>query len=144
MSGNGLNTPGYIIPSMRYRDAPAAIEWLCKAFGFTPLLVVPGEDGAIAHAELTLGQGMIMLGSAAANGPAAGPPSENGPATHSVYVVVEDIDTHYDRARDAGANIVYEIEDQHYGGRLYGAMDPEGHLWYFGSYDPWAANSGNG
>ena len=104
MSGDGLNTPGYIIPSVRYRDAPAAIEWLCRAFGFTPLLVVPGEDGAIAHAELTLGKGMIMLGSADANGAEeeTGPPPENGPATHSVYVVVEHVDTHYERARDAG------------------------------------------
>lgn len=146
MSGDGLNAPGYIIPSVRYRDAPAAIEWLCRAFGFTPLLVVPGEDGAIAHAELTLGKGMIMLGSADANGPEeeTGPPPENGPATHSVYVVVEQVDTHYERARDAGANIVYELEDQHYGGRLYGSRDPEGHLWYFGSYDPWAVNSGDG
>ena len=82
----GLNRPSYIIPSVRYRDAPAAIEWLCRASGFTPLSVVPGEDGGIAHAELTLGKGMIMLGSAAAKGPdeGTGPPPENGPATHSV------------------------------------------------------------
>ena len=54
-----------IIPGLRYADAPAAIEWLCEAFGFEATLVVPGEEeGAIAHAQLVLGNGMIMLGSA--------------------------------------------------------------------------------
>jgi len=57
------NTRARIIPSMRYRNTPAAIEWLCKAFGFEKHLVVPGEDGTIAHAQLTLGNGMIMVSS---------------------------------------------------------------------------------
>ena len=52
-----------IVPARRYRDAPAAIEWLCRAFGFEKHLVVPGPDGTIAHAQLTRGNGMVMLGS---------------------------------------------------------------------------------
>ena len=61
---NTPDTLSTIIPTLRYRDAPAAIDWLCKAFGFEALLVVPGENATIAHAQLTFGSGMIMLGSA--------------------------------------------------------------------------------
>ena len=71
-------------------------------------------------------------------------PLETGANTRSVYIVVEDVDAHYEHAKAAGAEILYEIEDQPYGGRLYGACDLEGHLWYFGSYNPWEADSGGG
>jgi uncharacterized glyoxalase superfamily protein PhnB len=126
---------------MRYRDAPAAIEWLGKAFGFEKHLVVPGENGTITHAQLAFGNGMIMLGSARDDefGRLVKPPQEIGGAgTQSAYVIVDDVDAHYARAKAAGAEIVMEVEDQSYGGRLYACRDPEGHLWSFGSYDPWA------
>ena len=131
---------GNIIPSMRYRDAPAAIEWLCNVFGFAKHLVVPDQQGGIAHAQLTLGNGMIMLGSARDDdhGQWVKSPLEAGGNTQSAYIVVSEIDAHYRQAVDAGAEIVMEIADQDYGGRLYSARDPEGHLWNFGSYDPWA------
>ena len=64
MTRQTTTTKGNIIPGMRYRDAPAAIEWLCKAFGFEKRLVVPGEGGTIRHSQLTLGNGMIMVGTA--------------------------------------------------------------------------------
>ena len=129
-----------IIPTMRYHDAPAAIEWLCEAFGFERRLVVPGEDGSIAHAQLTLGGGMIMLGSARDDefGGLVKTAREVGANTQSAYIVVEEIDEHYQRARAQGAEIVMEIADQDFGGRLYSAVDPEGYLWNFGSFDPWA------
>ncbi len=129
-----------IIPTVRYHDAPAAIQWLCEAFGFERHLVVPGEDGAIAHAQLTLGSGMIMLGSARDDdfGGMVKTAREVGANTQSAYIVVEEIDEHYQRAKARGAEIVMEIADQDYGGRLYSARDPEGYLWNFGSYDPWA------
>ena len=131
---------GNIIPGMRYRDAPAAIEWLCSAFGFSKNLVVPGPGDTIAHAQLVLGDGMIMLGSVADDdyGQVVKTPQEAGGNTQSAYVVVDEIDAHYQRAMAAGAEIVMEIADQEYGGRLYSAKDPEGYLWNFGSYDPWA------
>ncbi len=146
MSDHLQTSPGYVIPGMSYDDAPAAIDWLTTAFGFTRHLVVPGENGTIAHAQLSLGNGMIMLGSSS-NRDGGNPvktPLEAGANTRSVYIVVEEIDAHYDHAKAAGAEIVQEIEDQPYGGRLYGARDPEGHLWYFGSYDPWAEDSTGG
>ena len=132
---------GNIIPGMRYRDAPAAIEWLCRAFGFSRHLVVPDEDGGIAHAQLVLGSGMIMLGSYRDEGEydrLVRLPDDAGGSTQAAYIVIEDIENHYRRAVGAGARVVYELADQDYGGKLYSVLDPEGHLWNFGSYDPWA------
>ncbi|HVS89572.1 MAG TPA: VOC family protein [Candidatus Acidoferrum sp.] len=134
------SVPATIIPGMRYRNAPAAIEWLCKAFGFEKQLVVPGENGMIAHAQLTFGNGMIMLGSGHDNeyGRLIKQPDEIGGAeTRSAYVIVPDADAHYARAKAAGAEIVIDIKDESYGGRGYTCRDLEGHLWNFGTYNPW-------
>lgn len=132
-----------IIPSLRYRDAAAAIEFLCEVFGFARRLVIPGPDGTIRHAQLTLGDGMVMLGSAQNRdfGRHVKPPTEVGANTQSAYVIVPEVDAHYEHATAAGAEIVLEIQDASYGGRLYFALDPEGNLWHFGSYDPWAESS---
>jgi uncharacterized glyoxalase superfamily protein PhnB len=130
-----------MIPTLRYRDAAAAIEWLCQAFGFERHLVVEGEGGRIAHAQLTFAGGMIMLGSTAydAFGSLTRQPREAGGVTQSPYIVIDDADAHHARATAAGAEIVMELKDEDYGGRGYSARDPEGHLWNFGTYDPWAA-----
>ena len=136
------NTNPTIIPTLRYRDAAAAIEWLCRAFGFEKQLVVPGEDGGIAHAQLAFGNGMIMLGDAHDDeyGTLVRPPRDvGGVSTGSPYVIVADVDGHYARAVAGGAKIVLDIEDKDYGGRGYTCRDPEGHVWSFGSYDPWAS-----
>jgi uncharacterized glyoxalase superfamily protein PhnB len=131
-----------VIPTMRYSDAAAAIEWLCRAFGFEKHLVVPGEHGTIVHAQLVCGNGMIMLGSVRddAFGKLQKPPrAVGGVGTQSPYIIVDDADRHYARAVAAGAEIVMDIKDEDYGGRGYSCRDPEGHLWNFGTYDPWAA-----
>jgi uncharacterized glyoxalase superfamily protein PhnB len=130
-----------VIPTLRYRDAPAAIEWLCRAFGFEKHLVVPGEEGTIAHAQLRFGNGMIMLGSARDDefGRWQRPPRDaGGDGTQSAYVIVADPDAHHARAVAAGARIVLPLVDEDYGGRGYSCLDPEGHVWSFGSYDPWS------
>jgi uncharacterized glyoxalase superfamily protein PhnB len=133
-----------IIPGMRYHDAPAAIDWLCRAFGFEKHLVVPGEEeGVIAHAQLRYGNGMVMLGTAGKHGGdfdqlMTTPREIEDRETQSAYVVVEDADTHCERAVAAGAEIVLPLEDKDYGGRGYSCRDLEGHLWSFGSYDPFA------
>ena len=129
-----------IIPTLRYRDATAAIEWLCRAFGFTKHLVVPGDAGTIAHAQLTYGNGMIMLGSARDDefGKLQRTPAQAGEiGTQSPYVIVPDADAHLARAVAAGAKVVIPIRDESYGGRGYSCLDPEGHLWNFGTFDPW-------
>ena len=134
------NTKATVIPCLRYRNAPAAIEWLCQAFGFEKHLVVPGKDGTIAHAQLSFGNGMIMLGSVKESEfdrLMRQPDEIRGAGTQSVYVVVNDADVVYGRAKSAGAKIAIEIKDEDYGGRGFGCYDLEGHLWSFGTYDPW-------
>jgi uncharacterized glyoxalase superfamily protein PhnB len=136
-------TTATVIPCLRYRDAAKAIDWLCDAFGLTRHLVVPGEAGSIAHAELAFGAGMIMLGSAGKHGGGYDelvrtPAEVGGVGTQSVYVVVEDADAHHARARAAGAEVVMPLVDQDYGGRGYTCRDLEGNVWSFGTFDPWA------
>jgi uncharacterized glyoxalase superfamily protein PhnB len=130
-----------VMPCLTYRDAPAAIEFLCKAFGFEKKMVAPGGNNTIAHAELTLGNAMVMLGSMkdTAYGRLVKPPRELGFSTQTIYIVVSDADVHYARAKAAGAEIVLELVSQDYGGRDYSCRDPEGHVWTFGTYDPWKA-----
>ena len=135
------NTKATLIPCLRYRDAPAAIEWLCQAFGFEKHLVVPNDGGTIAHAQLSFGNGMIMLGSVLKNefGSLMKQPDEvGGGQTQSTYVVVTDADAAYARAKAGGAKIAMEIRDEDYGGRDFSCFDVEGHLWSFGTYDPWS------
>jgi uncharacterized glyoxalase superfamily protein PhnB len=132
-----------VVSSLRYQDAPKAIDWLCRAFGFERHLVVPGDADSIAHAQLTYGNGMIMLGSSGTHGGGfdelvKAPGELGGVGTQSIYVIVADPDAHLARARAAGAEIVLDIEDKDYGGRGYTCRDPEGHVWSFGDYDPWA------
>ena len=131
--------PATVIPTLRYRDAAAAVEWLCRAFGFERKLVVP-EDGVVVHASLTFGNGMIILGNQRDDefGRLQKTPAEvGGIGTQSPYVIVADADAHHARAVAAGAKVVYPLKDEDYGGRGYSCRDPEGHLWNFGTYDPW-------
>jgi uncharacterized glyoxalase superfamily protein PhnB len=120
-----------IFPSLRYRDAARAIEFLEQAFGFRRQTVVEGDGGTIAHAELAYGDSMVMLGTDR-------PDDKYGSHVGQgwMYVVVEDADAHYAQAKAAGAEIVRELEDQDYGSRDYSARDFEGNLWSFGTYQP--------
>jgi uncharacterized glyoxalase superfamily protein PhnB len=140
MSVTPANTLATVIPCLRYRDAPAAIEWLCSTFGFEKHLVVPGEFGSIVHAQLGFGNGMVMLASLDADS-AFGrlyvqPEQIDGAQTQSLYVVVQDADAAWRSAKAAGAPIILEIKDQDYGGRGFTCRDLEGHVWSFGTYDP--------
>src|SRR5262249_43771143 len=140
MSTIPKDTRATVIPCLRYRDAPAAIEWLCRVFGFEKNLVVPNDDGTIAHAQLGFGNGMIMLGSVtdSAFGQLMKQPDEIGGAeTQTAYVVVSDADLVYGQAKAAGAEILLDIKDEDYGGRGVSCPDLEGHIWNFGTHDPW-------
>ena len=140
MATSAKSTTATIVPSLRYRDAPAAIDWLCRAFGFERHLVVQGAGGTVDHAQLVFGNGMIMLGSAPADEPEpprAGRDPTGAAGWKSPYVIVDDVDAHCDRAVAEGARLVMSPADQDYGGRLYSCRDPEGNIWNFGSYDPW-------
>ncbi len=127
-----------IIPTLRYENAPAMIAWLCDAFGFEKHAVFEDDKGGIAHAELKLGDGMIMLGSVRDDefGKLQSTPRTLQGTTQSPYIVVDDADAVYQSARAAGAEIVIPIKDESYGGRGFSCRDPEGHLWNIGTYDP--------
>ncbi len=128
-----------IMPAMRYRNAPAAIDWLCQVFGFARHAVYSNPDGTVAHAELTLGGGMIMLGSGKDDEYSKGfkSPIELGVETRSVYIVVPDADAVFARAQAAGAVVVRPLNNTDYGSREFTVKDPEGHSWSVGTYDPW-------
>lgn len=129
------------VPCLRYRDARAAIDALCWVLGFEASLVVEGATpDEVAHAQLRLGDGMVMLGSVRAGpyGERMRQPDEAGGCTQSVYLVVADPDAVHARVLDAGWRVVIALKDEEYGGRGFSCEDPEGHLWSVGSYDPWA------
>ncbi|HZU80111.1 MAG TPA: VOC family protein [Acidimicrobiales bacterium] len=117
-----------ISPYLLYEDVDAAIDWLTGAFGLEQRVRMPKPDGKTMHAELGMGSGVVMMGS-----PGGGfrNPKHLGGATQLVYVYVEDVNTHYERAKAAGATILRELADQFYGDRNYTAEDPEGHQWTF-------------
>jgi uncharacterized glyoxalase superfamily protein PhnB len=126
---------------MSYRDAKKAVDWLVRAFGFEARAVYE-QDGVVMHAELGFGNGMVMVGQVNDGAFAkymAQPGDIGGRETQTAYLVVADADAHYARAKAAGAEILLDISDKFYGGRDYTCRDPEGHIWSFGTYDPWTA-----
>ncbi len=127
-----------IIPAVGYDDAPAAIEWLKQAFGFTERLIVPGENGTIAHAELQLGSSLITMGTTNPEIFGMSSPRRLNGTTMCFYIIVADPDTLHDRAVAAGATIVRALNNTDYGSREFICRDLEGHLWSFGTYDPFA------
>ncbi len=125
-----------------YDDAAAAIEWLCRAFGFEVRLRVEGEGGRIEHSELTCGEAVVMVAQSGIRAArpklpkGASPRSLGGANTQFLMLYIDGVDQHCARARAAGANIVDEPAVHDYGAdnwadRSYGAVDPEGHLWWF-------------
>jgi uncharacterized glyoxalase superfamily protein PhnB len=129
-----------VVPTLTYRDARAAIEFLQAAFEFEKHAVHEGDDGTIHHAELRFGSGMVMLGTARPRPEyPVTTPVDAGAATGAIYVIVDDPDAHFARAKAAGAEIIFEPTDQDYGSRDYAARDPEGHVWSFGTYRPTVA-----
>jgi uncharacterized glyoxalase superfamily protein PhnB len=127
-----------IIPSVRYQDANAGIDWLKRAFGFEEHAVYRDDDGTVVHAELRLGTGMIMIGQVREGDWMDGRTPDSLASAHGIYVVIDDVDAHHDRAKAAGAQIVREPIDEDFGGRDYRVRDLEGNQWSFGNYDPYA------
>jgi uncharacterized glyoxalase superfamily protein PhnB len=131
-----------VIPCLRYRDCPRMIDWLCDTLGFARHAVYEDGKGGVAHGQLTLGPGMIMVGSVRDGddpfGRLQATPAALGGTTQSPYLVVPDADSVYRRVKAAGGEIVIDIKDESHGGRGFSFRDPEGHLWNVGTYDPWA------
>jgi PhnB protein len=121
----------HVMPYLLYEDSDAALEFLTSAFGFTEKFRMTDDAGRINHAEVQIGDGVVMFGSPGAD---YKNPKKLGAKTVHIYVYVDDVDAHYEHAKAAGATIVREPEDQFYGDRNYGVEDPEGHEWYFGTH----------
>ena len=126
----------FIYPFIRYQDAPKAIDFLCDAFGFERVTVIPGEAGSVAHATLRLGEGMIMVGTGQSPLARNARGADAGKAEHGLYVFVPNADAHHAKAKAAGADVTREVENTEYGSREYSVLDPEGYHWSFGTYHP--------
>jgi uncharacterized glyoxalase superfamily protein PhnB len=130
------------IPTMVYKDANAGLDFLTKALGFTEHFVYRDDKNNLQHAELTLGNAMIMISphnTESVFGKLIGPPAAaNGLNTQTAYFIIEEIDAHYKNAKANGAKIIIDIKDEDYGGRGYSCKDPEGYIWSFGSYNPYS------
>ena len=122
-------------PIIAYDDAVAAIEWLQRVFAFQPLMVMTGENGEVGHAELRLGNGVIMP-TTRNRAPDPENPWTQPLATQGLYVALDNVDAHYEHAVSAGADILRPLADTPYGSREYSARDLEGNLWSFGTYRP--------
>ena len=119
-----------VTPYLLYADVDRALDWLAKAFGFRAIAGqrMAGADGKAVHAEMERDGAMIMMG---CPGKGYKNPKRLGAVTQSLYIRVDDMDKHFARAKKAGAKILEKPADQVYGDRRYGAVDPEGHQWYF-------------
>lgn len=140
MSSQSAMAAAALVPLVRYRDVGTAIDWLCNAFGFEKHAVVTGDDGNIIYAQLRCGKGLIMVCPAEGSGLDAvmRQPDEIGrAATQCCYLVIANADGHYRRAMRAGAELVHDGQSDSDGRRGYTCRDPEGHLWSFGTFDPW-------
>ncbi len=123
-----------VTPYLAYADAPAALDFLCRAFGFEEHSRHPMPDGRIGHAELGYaGQSVVWLASVYEELGFQSPRELSG-VHGQVHCYVDDVDAHCARAREAGATVVAEPEDTPYGDRSYRAVDPEGHRWIFSSH----------
>jgi len=135
------NCKSTVIPGLRYRNATTMIDWLCEAFGFEKQVVYAGPGDIVMHAQLTFGNGMIMIGSVdnrtAASKLFKQPDEIGGAETQSPSLIVSDIDAIYARAKHAGAKMVTDLEEKQQGGKAFTCTDPEGHIWHVGTYDPW-------
>ena len=116
-----------ITPNVFYDDMGAALDWLSKAFGFATRMSMPGPDGGLVHAEMEFADGVIMMSPTSDRESWTSPQSIGGAVTTGLYIYVDNIDAHCEKARSIGAKIVAEPDDMFWGDRTYVAEDPERH-----------------
>jgi len=128
-----------VIPGLRYQNASGTIQWLCGTFGFRKQALYSASDGTVMHAQLTFGNGIIMIGSVGTDKSilVKQPDEIGGAETQPTCLVVSDCDALHARAKSAGASILIDPEEKEYGGNSFACNDPEGHIRHIGTYDPW-------
>jgi uncharacterized glyoxalase superfamily protein PhnB len=134
MVDNPPNEMPRITPHIFYDDVAAAIDWLVKAFGFEVRLRMTDKAGGVVHGELEVADSLVMLGLTAEHEEWKSPQSIDGSITSRLFIFVDNVDAHYQRAMSAGAKIIDEPTDQFYGDRVYECVDPEGHHWKFAQH----------
>lgn len=141
------NAAATLVTAIRYRDVEAAAEWLQAAFGFDLRAKVMDDDGRAGMIQLTYGNHLIMMlpvGGSELDKMMCQPDEIGGAGTQSCYLVVDAVEQHHNRAKAAGADVVSALEAFDMGGHGYTCRDLEGHLWSFGTYDPWSEPSSRG
>jgi len=124
-----------ITPHLFYEDVGTALDFLVDAFGFQVRLRMTDESGHVVHGELEVGDSLIMIGLCEENPDWECPRSLNGKISQRLYIFVDDVDAHYERARHKrGVTIHRPLEDQFYGDRVYECIDHEGHRWKFAQH----------
>ena len=119
-----------IVPYLYYDDPRAALEHLCRVFGFEQTMLLEWPDGGLAHAEASLHGERVLIGAADPRFGLSSPGRREG--LHAmICVYVDDIDAHHAHAQSCGAEVVQGVADVFYGSRAYAARDPEGNLWTF-------------
>ncbi len=129
-----------LLPLIRYREPERAIDWLKETFGFEARCVATQPDGSFAYAHLAIGDDLIMVTSTRATSSEilSNPPKHAAErASQDCYFVIDNVLAHFTRAKGGGAEIVLDMKAYEAGGYRYACRDLEGHLWTFGSYDPW-------
>jgi uncharacterized glyoxalase superfamily protein PhnB len=141
MTTTAKNSKSSVIPGLRYRNAKTMTSWLCEVFGFEKQFVYVGPGDIVMHAQLTFGNGMVMVGSVGNETSATNlfkqPDEIGGAETQTPYLIVSDLDAVYSRAKAAGARILLDLEEKAHGGKAFTCADPEGHVWHVGTFDPW-------
>jgi uncharacterized glyoxalase superfamily protein PhnB len=123
-----------LTPHLFYDDVDAALDFLINAFGFDLRLRMTNKEGRVVHGEVEMKECLIMLGLTPENADWESPRTLGGKISQRLYIFVDDVDAHYDRARKGGAKIFREIADEFWGDRVYEAIDPEGHRWKFAQH----------
>ena len=123
-----------ITPHLFYDDVGAAIDWLVEAFGFEIRLRMTDKDGAVVHGDLEMADSLVMVGLASEGAGRESPQSLGGKVSQRLYVFVDDVDAHFERARSAGAEVMSEPREQFYGDKVYECVDLEGHRWKFAQH----------
>lgn len=123
-----------ITPHLFYNDVSAAMDWLVKAFDFEVRLRMVDKQGVVVHGELEVADSLVMLGLAGENETWESPVKHNGGISERLYVFVDNLDAHYERALNCGAKIIRPPADQFWGDRVYECIDPEGHTWKFAQH----------
>lgn len=122
-----------VTPYLIVRGGGAAIEYYQKAFGAVELFRIPAPGGKVGHAEIKIGDSIIMLADEHPDMGYNGPQTIGGSAV-SLMIYVEDVDTVFERAVTAGATVKQALEDKFYGDRSGTIVDPFGHIWHISTH----------